>query len=155
MFALGALPALIQVALFPLYPEPPRHLIYCNRPTDAIMVLQQIYPRAPASDIQSLVQTIQDDVARSISFDQGIRRVSWSLKQLHRVPANLRSLITACGLMALQQLSGFNSLMYYSATLFNIMGFGRPIEAGLIVSGTNFSSRRFRPGLSIWGDGDC
>lgn len=40
--------------------------------------------------------------------------------------------------MALQQLSGFNSLMYYSATLFNIMGFSKPIEAGLIVSGTNF-----------------
>ncbi|KAF7593101.1 hypothetical protein BBP40_012046 [Aspergillus hancockii] len=27
--------------------------------------------------------------------------------------------------------------MYYSATLFNIMGFGKSIEAGLIVSGTN------------------
>ncbi|GAB1199343.1 hypothetical protein APSETT444_008689 [Aspergillus pseudonomiae] len=138
MFAFGAIPALIQVALFPIYPETPRHLIYRNQTADAIMVLQQIYPQAPPSDIQTLVQTIQDDVNRSISFDQGIRRACWSWKQLHTVPSHLRSLITACGLMALQQLSGFNSLMYYSATLFNIMGFSKPIEAGLIVSGTNF-----------------
>ncbi|KAE8333617.1 general substrate transporter [Aspergillus sergii] len=138
MFAFGAIPALIQVALFPIYPGTPRHLIYRNQTADAIMVLQQIYPHAPPSDIQTLVQTIQDDVNRSVSFDQGIRRAFWSWKQLHTVPSHLRSLITACGLMALQQLSGFNSLMYYSATLFNIMGFSRPIEAGLIVSGTNF-----------------
>ncbi|KAF5856039.1 hypothetical protein ETB97_008004, partial [Aspergillus alliaceus] len=85
-----------------------------------------------------LVQVIQDDVNRSVSFDQGPRNALWSWKQLHLFPSHLRSLITACSLMALQQLSGFNSLMYYSATLFNIMGFSRPIEAGLIVSGTNF-----------------
>ncbi|KAB8232420.1 uncharacterized protein BDW43DRAFT_301020 [Aspergillus alliaceus] len=91
----------------------------------------------PPSNIQALVQVIQD-VNRSVSFDQGPRNALWSWKQLHLFPSHLRSLITACSLMALQQLSGFNSLMYYSATLFNIMGFSRPIEAGLIVSGTNF-----------------
>ncbi|KAE8393350.1 major facilitator superfamily domain-containing protein [Aspergillus alliaceus] len=119
MFAFGAITALIEVALFPLYPETPRHL-------------------PPPSNIQALVQVIQDDVNRSVSFDQGPRNALWSWKQHHLFPSHLRSLITACSLMALQQLSGFNSLMYYSATLFNIMGFSRPIEAGLIVSGTNF-----------------
>ncbi|KAF5856819.1 hypothetical protein ETB97_006677, partial [Aspergillus alliaceus] len=37
MFAFGAITALIEVALFPLYPETPRHLVSRNQTTDAIM----------------------------------------------------------------------------------------------------------------------
>lgn len=118
LFALGGLPALVQVALFPVYPETPRHLIYRSRIEDSVVVLQQLYPQSPQSDIQRQFQIIRDDVSRSISFDQGARRLFWSWKQLWQVPSNLRSLISACGLMAVQQLCGFNSLMYYSATLF-------------------------------------
>ena len=41
-------------------------------------------------------------------------------------------------MQAFQQLSGFNTLMYYSATLFKEIGFNQPTAVGLIVSGTNF-----------------
>lgn len=41
-------------------------------------------------------------------------------------------------MQAFQQLSGFNTLMYYSATLFSQIGFDNPTAVGLIVSGTNF-----------------
>jgi SP family myo-inositol transporter-like MFS transporter 13 len=118
LFALGALPALAQVALFPVYPETPRHLIYRGRIEDSVVVLQQLYPQSPPSDIQRIGQIIRDDISCSVSFDQGARRLLWSWKQLWLIPSNLRSLISACGLMAVQQLCGFNSLMYYSATLF-------------------------------------
>lgn len=47
-------------------------------------------------------------------------------------------IVVSCGLQAQQQLSGFNTLMYYSATLFKSIGFDKPIAVGLIVSGTNF-----------------
>jgi MFS transporter, SP family, solute carrier family 2 (myo-inositol transporter), member 13 len=43
-----------------------------------------------------------------------------------------------CGLQAFQQLCGFNTLMYYSATLFATIGFNQPTAVGLIISGTNF-----------------
>src|ERR1700761_1576047 len=41
-------------------------------------------------------------------------------------------------MQAFQQLCGFNTLMYYSATLFKQIGFDQPTAVGLIVSGTNF-----------------
>lgn len=47
-------------------------------------------------------------------------------------------LVVGCGMQAFQQLCGFNTLMYYSATLFKEIGFDQPTAVGLIVSGTNF-----------------
>lgn len=41
-------------------------------------------------------------------------------------------------MQAFAQLSGFNTLMYYSATLFAEIGFNQPTAVGLIISGTNF-----------------
>lgn len=41
-------------------------------------------------------------------------------------------------MQAYQQLCGFNTLMYYSATLFAQIGFNKPTAVGLIISGTNF-----------------
>ena len=51
---------------------------------------------------------------------------------------NLCLSVVACGLQAFQQLCGFNTLMYYSATLFASLGFNHPTAVGLIVAGTNF-----------------
>ena len=63
---------------------------------------------------------------------------SVALKQLHGIPSNLRALIVACGLMAIQQLSGFNALMYFSSTLFKAIGFNNSIGVGTVVAATNF-----------------
>lgn len=46
--------------------------------------------------------------------------------------------VVACGMQAFQQLCGFNTLMYYSASLFQEIGFNQPTAVGLIISGTNF-----------------
>ena len=54
------------------------------------------------------------------------------------VPTHRRALIIACGLQAYQQLCGFNTLMYYSATLFKSIGFDQPTATGEIIAGTNF-----------------
>ena len=60
------------------------------------------------------------------------------IKLLHTNKANFRALVCACGLMVISQMSGFNTLMYYSATLFEIVGFSNPVAVGLVVAGTNF-----------------
>lgn len=40
--------------------------------------------------------------------------------------------------MAISQLGGFNTLMYYAATLFRIVGFTDSTVVAIIVRGTNF-----------------
>ena len=41
--------------------------------------------------------------------------------------------------MVISQLSGFNTLMYYSSTLFALVGFSNPVAVGLVVAGGEFS----------------
>ena len=46
-------------------------------------------------------------------------------------------MISACDLMAIDQLGGFNSLMYYTPTLFPISNISNPVAIGTIIAGTN------------------
>jgi SP family myo-inositol transporter-like MFS transporter 13 len=138
MFAIGAIPSLLLVALLPLLPETPRQLLYHDKHDDAFEVLRQIYPTRTVAEIRVTASRIEAGVRRSATFDQGIPRLKWALHQLYHHPAHFRSLFSACGVMAIQQLCGFNSLMYYSATLFAMVGFGNPVAIGLLVAGTNF-----------------
>ncbi|PWY83564.1 hypothetical protein BO70DRAFT_28452 [Aspergillus heteromorphus CBS 117.55] len=40
--------------------------------------------------------------------------------------------------MVISQMSGFNALMYYSSTLFVLVGLNNSTAVGLVVAGTNF-----------------
>ncbi|GLA62880.1 myo-inositol transporter [Aspergillus tubingensis] len=138
MVGLGALPALILGCMMPFCPESPRHLIYNGRMEEARSVLGRIYSSAATDEqIAALLVTIRAacDQAREIN-DTGS---GWSkVVKLHTVGSNLRALIAACGLMVISQMSGFNALMYYSSTLFALVGFNNSTAVGLVVAGTNF-----------------
>jgi SP family myo-inositol transporter-like MFS transporter 13 len=61
-----------------------------------------------------------------------------TFKRIFTTPATGRAVLTACMVMAISQLGGFNTLMYYAATLFSIVGFNNPTAVGITVSATNF-----------------
>lgn len=61
-----------------------------------------------------------------------------SFKRIFSTPATARAVFTACVIMAISQLGGFNTLMYYSATLFSIVGFNNAAAVAIVVSGTNW-----------------
>lgn len=137
MVGLGALPALILAALLPFCPESPRQLAYHGRLDEAEAVIAKIYKGATAEQVRAKVALIAKACEESKELNENESR--WSkIKQLHTVPSNFRALVCACGLMVISQMSGFNTLMYYSSTLFALVGFSNPVAVGLVVAGTNF-----------------
>lgn len=61
-----------------------------------------------------------------------------TLGRIFTTASTFRAVFTACTIMAISQLSGFNTLMYYSATLFKIVGFSNATAVAITVSATNF-----------------
>ena len=136
MVALGAVPAIILICLLPLCPESPRQLIYHNKPEEAARVIQRIFPNGTPEQVRQKVQHVSLHVQQAKDLYQG-HGTFWIIKQLY-IPGNIHALIAACGLMAISQLGGFNSLMYYDSTLFALIGFNNPVAVGTIIAATNF-----------------
>ncbi|GKZ24332.1 myo-inositol transporter [Aspergillus brasiliensis] len=138
MVGLGALPAIILGCMMPFCPESPRHLVYNGRSDEARGVLRRIYSSAATDEqMAALLVTIRTACDQAREIDES--GSAWSkIVKLHTVGSNLRALICACGLMVISQMSGFNALMYYSSTLFALVGFNNSTAVGLVVAGTNF-----------------
>ena len=135
--ATGAVPAIILGCLLPFCPESPRQLVFHGRLEEAESVLLKIYNGATVDQVRAKVALISAACEEAKELNEIQSR--WSkIKQLHTNPANLRALVAACGLMVISQMSGFNTLMYYSSTLFALVGFSNPVAVGLVVAGTNF-----------------
>ena len=118
---------------------------------EAERVIARIFPNGTPLQVQQKVQHITQHVNEAKRAVEG-KSTFWLLKQLYVVPSNLRALIAACGLMAISQLGGFNSLMYYSFTLLGIVGFSNPVAVGTIIAGTN----SYSPGSTscLWTESD-
>lgn len=96
----------------------------------------KIYGHATEPQIEFILGTTQDACEEAPQMNENKSR--WSkIVQLHTVPANMRALFSACGLMVFSQMSRFNTLMYYSSTLFSMVGFRNPVAVGLIVAAPN------------------
>jgi SP family myo-inositol transporter-like MFS transporter 13 len=137
MVALGAVPAIVLICLLPFCPESPRQLIYHDKHDEAAAVIQRIFPQGTQDQVQKKVRHIAGHVTEAKAVMDGHGEL-WLIKQLYVVPGNFRALVAACGLMAISQLGGFNSLMYYSSTLFALVGFANPVAVGTIIAATNF-----------------
>ncbi|GES78629.1 proton myo-inositol cotransporter-like [Rhizophagus clarus] len=117
MFGVSGLPPLIQLFFMPIIPESPRFLIKKGKDEEAKSLLE----------IGIIHESIAEDE-------------TGSYKQLFHYP-NLRPLIIACGLQAIQQVSGFDTAMYYGGTIMKMAGFVNIKDAiifSLVVSLTNF-----------------
>ncbi|KAL1901412.1 hypothetical protein Sste5346_001817 [Sporothrix stenoceras] len=162
MVGLGAVPALLQAVLVLLMPESPRWLVKAGQTAEARAVIGRVQGSSGSSATTStILKTIEtevraEDEARRVR--QQARRMPtttasgglwrfvprWLLidgdtwAALFGVRRNRRALTIACLLQGLQQLCGFNSLMYFSATIFTLVGFDQPTLTALTVAATNF-----------------
>ncbi|KAM3453722.1 hypothetical protein MY3296_003565 [Beauveria thailandica] len=148
MVGLGAVPALVQAALIGFMPETPRWLVKAGESRAARGVILQTQGAAEAGTgehVDAIVKNIEVEIraeqeARRLRGTRHLKTPSWlsGWEELLTIGQNRRALAIACLLQGLQQLSGFNSLMYFSATIFTLVGFRSPTLASLSVAVTNF-----------------
>ncbi|KAK9447909.1 general substrate transporter [Limtongia smithiae] len=153
LVALGTLPAFVQLVVFVFMPETPRFLARAGRLREAAGVIRAIYapprrkgPQSPEAEAQHerLIHR-KVKLLKHFNSDQHsegasvLARVAVELRQIVSVPAYRRSLIIACGLQGIQQVCGFNAMMYFSATIFEMAGFERPAVVSLGIAGTNLA----------------
>ncbi|RYO81935.1 hypothetical protein DL764_009689 [Monosporascus ibericus] len=137
MVAIGGVPPIVLAICLLWCPESPRQLLMHRKVEEARTAIARVYPEASEDQVQAKINLITFAIEREVHA-VGDKSLWWQFKQLHCVPSNLRALIAACAVMAISQLGGFNTLMYYSATLFGLVGFTNPTAVSITVGATNF-----------------
>ncbi|KAI0973724.1 general substrate transporter [Xylaria arbuscula] len=135
--AIGGVPPIILCILLVGCPESPRLLLMHKKIEQAKKSLTSLYPYASEAQVQAKIDLLVYAIEEEAHL-VGSRSLGAQFKELHCKPANLRALITACGTMAISQLCGFNTLLYYSATLFGLVGFSNPTAVSITIGATNF-----------------
>jgi len=115
----------------------PQGILFISLPVPLINNLSNSLPISPFSRTCLQIKVLNAAVQRSIRITQTTTFYDRA-KSMLSDPINRRALAIGCGMQAFQQLCGFNTLMYYSPTLFAEIGFDQPTAVGLIISGTNF-----------------
>ncbi|KAG6036630.1 hypothetical protein E4U41_005599 [Claviceps citrina] len=144
MVGIGAIPAALQAAVVVLMPESPRWLVKVGRSSQAKSVIQRVNGGvAGTEDAMVIIREIELEVRQEEEVqhlrNQPPSRWKWlgGLRDLLSEGKTRRALAIACLLQGLQQLCGFNSLMYFSATIFMVVGFNNPTLTSLTVAVTN------------------
>lgn len=104
MFSLGAIPAVVLCISMLRIPESPRWLLQNGKRQQALAVLQRI---SPGVDVESTV----DEIGRAICEESGTYRELLG-------PALRKPLVLAVMLAIIQQVTGFNTVLYYGAIIF-------------------------------------
>lgn len=147
---LGAAPAFLQFAVLIILPETPRWLVQAGFDSRAMNVLTRIYQGCPDRDhiVARVMRNIRGEIIReALEMDQSkapgtkaqwLHDASERAHDLFHDSGNRRALIIAMMLQGLQQLCGFNSLMYFSGIIFTALSFSSPTLTSLTVAVTNF-----------------
>ncbi|XP_053635984.1 proton myo-inositol cotransporter isoform X2 [Cherax quadricarinatus] len=112
MLGLAGLPAVVQLTGFSFLPESPRWLVAQGRIQDAYGVLQKL--RYEGADLDTELSAIKAAVCDT-SDEGGIGQILKSRPVRH-------ALLLGCLLQLFQQISGINTVMYYSASIITMAG---------------------------------
>uniref|UniRef100_A0A3B5ALF2 Proton myo-inositol cotransporter n=1 Tax=Stegastes partitus TaxID=144197 RepID=A0A3B5ALF2_9TELE len=116
MLGLSVLPAVLQFMGFLFLPESPRWLIQRGLTQKARRVLSQIRGN---QNIDEEYDGIKNSIEEEEKDSGGDGPVIW---RMLTYPPTRRALLVGCGLQMFQQLSGINTVMYYSATILQMSG---------------------------------
>ncbi|GAA5858672.1 hypothetical protein JCM1840_006509 [Sporobolomyces johnsonii] len=161
MFGLGALPALLQLALSFSLPESPRYQLRRGRVAGARKTLKLLNPRKSGAGVQRMIEELQAEVGGEVLEREGegvgtgtrtSYRSGWRgqmdkvrtergrmVRLLWEDRANRRALLVATGLQFFQQATGFNCLMYFSAKILHQTHLSAPATFAIFVAVSNFA----------------
>ncbi|XP_022605707.1 proton myo-inositol cotransporter-like isoform X3 [Seriola dumerili] len=135
MLGLSVVPALLQFVGFFFLPESPRWLLQKGRSEEARQVLSRIRGGLTVNEEYDAIRTSIEEEEREAGGGGLV-----ILRILSQGPTR-RALIVGCGLQMFQQLSGINTVMYYSATILQMAGVRDDKQAiwlAAATSATNF-----------------
>lgn len=139
MLGLSGVPAVIMFFGLLFMPESPRWLISKGKMEKARKILQRI------RNVNNVEEEIEE-ITTAIHHEQLLATRDGSseniLKHIWNNRAVRRALFVGCGLQAFQQLSGINTVMYYSSTIIKMAGTNSDEEAiwlAVPVAFTNFA----------------
>ncbi|XP_075783516.1 proton myo-inositol cotransporter isoform X2 [Pelodiscus sinensis] len=116
MLGLSAVPAIIQFFGFLFLPESPRWLIQKGQTQKARRILSQIRGNQTIDEeYDSIKNNIEEE-------EKEVGAAGPVICRMLTYPPTRRALIVGCGLQMFQQLSGINTVMYYSATILQMSG---------------------------------
>lgn len=135
MLGFAAIPAAIQFFAFLVMPESPRWLVSKMRYDEAKQVLAKIRPEGADTDAEFEAIKANDLQAKRLQESQDDPNQSTFQRILENQPVR-KALIVGCLLQLVQQVSGINTVMYYSASIFEMSGVYSKQRALLLSSGT-------------------
>ncbi|KAK7122028.1 hypothetical protein R3I93_022971 [Phoxinus phoxinus] len=142
MLGLSVVPAVLQFSGFLFLPESPRWLLQNGETQKARLVLSQI---RGGVDVEDEFESIRSSVEEERNDSSG-GPVLWRI--LAYAPTR-RALIVGCGLQMFQQLSGINTVMYYSATIIQMSGVQDDHMAIWLAAATAFTNFMFTL-VGVW-----
>lgn len=107
---IGAVPPLILAGLLFLCPESPRQLVAHGRVDQADKALLKIYRASTPEQRSNKIKSIQNSL-EEVTNSMANEPLWKSFKRIFNTPATGRAVFTACFVMAISQLGGFNTLM--------------------------------------------
>ncbi|RXM31592.1 Proton myo-inositol cotransporter [Acipenser ruthenus] len=143
MLGLSLFPAVLQFFGFLFLPESPRWLIQKGKTQKARRVLSQIRGNQNIDEEYDSIKTSIEDEEKESGGDGP---VIW---RMLTYPPTRRALIVGCGLQMFQQLSGINTVMYYSATILQMSGVKDDKMAIWLAAVTAFTNFTFTL-LGVW-----
>ncbi|XP_061187255.1 proton myo-inositol cotransporter-like [Saccostrea echinata] len=137
MLGLAAVPSAIQFIGFLFLPESPRWLIKQGRINEGREVLQKC---RGTIDVEEELNAVRESCEenRRMMDDAGSENV---FLKILRTPAVRRAVLVGSGLQLIQQVSGINTVMYYSATIIKMTGVrdtSLAIWLAAVTAGVNF-----------------
>ncbi|CAG5120713.1 unnamed protein product [Candidula unifasciata] len=133
MLGLAGVPSAIQFCGFFFLPESPRWLMKKGRETEAKAVLKKLRGHHH-------VDNELTEIRNAISAELGNKDENTFMRIL-QTPSVRRAVILGCGLQLFQQLSGINTVMYYSATIIKMSGIedkSTAVWLAALTAGINF-----------------